>query len=445
MGFCPTLRSDAVLRSRASHQTLFFVVDVVVASVVVASLHLIPLLYITNMTSDFMVEETYEATKARQSTWAQPDKIHWQKDAAFRSSPYRQLHHQKGIIGRFEIRLLEASNLKRSYWSALALGPVKHLGLSKAHGPISSYCVLSLVGETRKSPVVANNDHPVWTSCSYTMPLRKGLKDGTPVLLNVEMAEDATAAEAMGLPGVPSPQERVLGRGVLDIGELCLGQDVHGKPHSGVLDAWITIHKDDKEQVTGRVRVLVSYTPNGLDPHANDLVALEAFARRSLLHASCRPMVPPLLPLKVLQVRDDWLLCEYNMFGTPTKKATLKIHRNAVFVIERTNIIDGALNLALTPTDMFFNTPVGRTTAHVAAPVVQAGFELIQPALLGTRVIWAALRTTTFAGMMGVQAASHAVWSQSRDAAERRDHEASFHRKSQDSEEIMSSSQHLFV
>ena len=42
-------------------------------------------------------------------------------------------------MGTFSVRLLEAAELKRSYWSALALGPMKHLGLSKAHGQISSF------------------------------------------------------------------------------------------------------------------------------------------------------------------------------------------------------------------------------------------------------------------------------------------------------------------
>ena len=200
--------------------------------------------------------------------------------------------------------------------------------------------------------------------------------------------------------------------------------------------------------ITGRVRVLVSYQPNGMEPQPNDLVALEAFARRSLLKSSCRPMLPPLLPLKVLQRRDDWLLCEYTMLvtNTSTKKATIRIHRNALFVIERTNIIDGAIHLALTPSDMFFNTPVGRTTAHVAEPIVGAAIDLIQPALLGTRVLWAALRTTTFAGMTGVQAATHAVWATSRDAQERRDYGSSFRQAGNDNdEETMSSSQHHFV
>ena len=395
----------------------------------------------SSIMSEYTVDATYEATKARQSTWAQPDKIHWSRENSFRNCPYRQLHHQNGIIGRFHVRLLEATSLKRSYWSALALGPVKHLGLSKAHGPISSYAVMYLNTERVQSPVVANNDHPVWTSASYSLLLKKGalVEDGLPVLLNLEMMEDATAAEQMGLPGVPSPQDRMLGTGSLDITSLCLGQDEQGRLNSGVMDVWIPISKNtsgnkntsedkqEEEEETGRVRVLVSYTPNGLDPQPNDLVALEAFARRSLRTASCRPILSqPLMPMRVLQVRENYLLCEYSM--NHQDKATMRIHRNAVFVIERVNFYDGAINIVLTPTDFVLQTPVGRTTCHMAQPVVEATRDLLQPGILGMRVLWAAVRTTTFAGMTGVQAATHAVWRESRDAQERRDHQASFHK-----------------
>ena len=87
---------------------------------------------------------TYEATQAANATRFQPDPIHWHDGAAFRDSNYRQLHHQRGCTGLFHVRLLEAANLQRSYWSALALGPVKHLGLSKAHGAVSSFCTFRL-------------------------------------------------------------------------------------------------------------------------------------------------------------------------------------------------------------------------------------------------------------------------------------------------------------
>lgn len=107
------------------------------------SLSILPIVIPSN-TSTMAQFSTYEATKAAQSVSSQPDPIYWQPEVSFRDSQYRQLHHQRGVCGMFQLRLLEAADLKRIYWSALALGPVKHLGLSKAHGAVSSFCSFSL-------------------------------------------------------------------------------------------------------------------------------------------------------------------------------------------------------------------------------------------------------------------------------------------------------------
>ena len=150
-----------------------------------------------------------------------------------RDSPYRQLHHQSGCIGVFHVRLIEAKDLQRSYWSALALGPVKHLGFSKAHGEVSSSCSLGLSFEditdieddddkqedvamagfmnkkpgarrTRQeqcglqtSPVIASNNNPVWDDCQFELPLLKGAMhtDGMRIVLNCRIDEDATTVE----------------------------------------------------------------------------------------------------------------------------------------------------------------------------------------------------------------------------------------------------------
>jgi hypothetical protein len=54
------------------------------------------------------------------------------------------MHYQNKVIATFQIHLLEAADLPRNYWSALAVGPVNLLGLSKAHGPVSSFVSFSL-------------------------------------------------------------------------------------------------------------------------------------------------------------------------------------------------------------------------------------------------------------------------------------------------------------
>ena len=473
---------------------------------------------------------TYEATMARKSTHRQPDRISWERHAAFRDQPYRQLHHQKGLIGTFQVRLLEASGLQRSYWSALALGPVKHLGLSKAHGPISSYCTLTLDTEPHSSsnnnnsnechaetlftdqdgkmpaklsgsssnrnrnsnnnnhnntmmnrglsqpvvvsPVMPQDNHPVWSDVHFELPLRKGSlrdqDDGMRLFLKVRVDEEAHVAEKI-IPGLPNRgDDRLIGKGRVDVTSLCLGETLLGQTQVGVLDAWIPIyydaakdheqqqqqqamaaaaaaaasHKKDplqqqqqqqqqsssfplrKKQV-GRVRVLISFRPNGMDPQQNDVVALESFARRPLLRSSCAPILPPLLPMTVKEVRGCYLLVEYqfpvettgssrshNNNNNSNNKACMRLHRNAVFVIERKNIIDATVGLAMLPADAIMSTPLGQTGAQILGPAIHAGKEVLMPAMLSFKLVFMALRTTAFAGLTGVQAAGGAIWNE---------------------------------
>ena len=206
----------------------------------------------------------------------------------------------------------------------------------------------------------------------------------------------------------------------------------------GVVDAWIPISLDDKlsdnnidsnvgsdvlakqpdiskcqaSNITGRVRVLVSYDANGLEPQQHDIVALECFARRSTRRTTCRPLLPPLLPLTVLERRGSYLLVEYRM-GRRGNKACMRLHRNAVFCIERKNILDNTINIAMLPADVFMSTPLGRRTAEITSPVVAAGRELLMPALLSAKLVWIAVRTTTLAGVSGVQAATGAMFHES--------------------------------
>ena len=410
---------------------------------------------------------TYEATKAYERNAVQADKIHWQRDVSYRNQAYRHLHHQQGLIGTFSIRLLEAADLKRSYWSALALGPVKMLGLSKAHGAVSSFVSFAL--DTREtstttstapknpdskpaaltpppkpcfvSPVISENDNPVWNSCHFDMPLRKGtLKDAQPIRLQLRVDEDSTAVENL-IPGVPSGGDsRLLGVGYLDLTSLCLGQIVAtGKAQVGVLDTWVPIYlsgKDLQEMeplqspdplkkvpktndennngCMGRVRVLVSYEPHGMEPQHNDIVALEAFARQDSRTTSCTPILPSLLPLHVMDVSGSWILVEYKLQPNQqfSKKGKLRLHRNAVFVVERKNLVDETLNLALLPTDVFLSTSLGRTTQDVLGPLFVASKQLLMPALLSTKLVWMAVRTTTLASFTGVHAATSAMWSE---------------------------------
>jgi hypothetical protein len=470
---------------------------------------------------------TYEAKKAQEWNASQADKVHWERGKAFRNQNYRSLFHQNGRIGTFSVRLLEAADLKRSYWSALALGPMKHLGLSKAHGGVSSFVSFSLDTSTgtnfstlfleddvvvpssvigggndldRKMPAKTSNKHkqvqfdqqqqkknplhqmpmfvspvkqqdsnPVWTNCQFELPLKKGVMvDGQPIRIFLRVDEDATAIER--IPGIPSGGDRLLGVGTLDVSSLCLGQvPVTGRPSAGVIDEWVPLRlpadieeeaaaymmtsiteqemlwqhaknggggelkkppppkskseKEERNKIRGRVRILVTYHPYGMNPQQHDIVALEVFARQNLASASCNSILPPLLPMTVLEVCEPWLLVEYNLpfslysgdLGSNSDnhhKACMRVHRNAVFVIERKNLLDATLNIALQPADFLLSTPIGHGAREILGPVFVAGKHLMMPALLSSKLVWMAVRTTALASITGVTAAGRAFVSE---------------------------------
>ncbi len=438
---------------------------------------------------------SYEFAKAQEISASNPDNIHYDKDAAFRNQDYRQVFHQEGTIGTFSVRLLEAADLSRNYWSALALGPMKHLGLSKAHGGVSSFisfCLDTTASSKIKraatndydqkmpskkspqrldysnfvSPVVPNDNNPVWTNCQFEIPLRKGiLEDGQPVRIALRVDEDATAIENI-IPGIPSAggAARLLGIGNLDVTSLCLGQNpATGQQTTGVIDTWVPIkirdeheqdfagvaydsvdenlllHKsaavddldqkmaaapskkgDSENSAIPRVRLSITYTPRGMTPQKNDVVALEAFARQNSSTATCSSILPPLLPLYVVDYAEPWLLVRYSVpddryreytdesYSSEDHNAHMRIHRNAVFVIERKNLLDGAVNLALQPAELLLATPLGQGAKEALGPVLVASKQLLMPALVSSKLLWMAVRTTALAGITGVSAASSA-------------------------------------
>jgi hypothetical protein len=243
---------------------------------------------------------------------------------------------------------------------------------------------------------------------------------------------------------------------------LCLGQNpVTGLSTPGVIDEWVPIRlpadmeessfngtsiteqemllqhaknggrddlkkpskkkQDDRNKIMGRVRILVTYHPHGHNPQQHDIVALEAFARQHLQTSTCNSVLPPLLPMHVLEVSEPWLLVEYTLPFDLNRssdrhrkddKACMRIHRNAVFVIERKNLLDATLNIALQPADFLLSTPLGHGVQDVLGPVFVAGKHLMMPALLSSKLVWMAIRTTALASITGVAAAGSAFVSE---------------------------------
>ena len=365
----------------------------------------------TMTTTSTATAATYEASRGRH----QPDPVLWSPSHAVRDdAPFRLLHHQQGVIGHVKVQLVEANSLQRSYWTALGL-----VGLSKSHGHTSPYVTLALSSSSSfTSPVIQSNNNPIWQQCEATLPLHKGsYLDGAQVMIAVTVMEDSTAVEGMVPFMGPSDQDRILGEGQLDITPLCRGMTDQGELHVNIMDVWVPIYKQQSKSTviststltsTGRVRLLLTYQPHGMQPLAKDLVALEAFARTHPTNSTIAPILPPLHPMRVLHTQGTFLLVEYTMPSSSTM-ATMRLHRNAVFTIERSTLFDTAWNVALFPAKVLLATPLGQDTVRWASPVVHIAADVFMPALLSVRLVVAALQTTGMAAWSGVGAATQAV------------------------------------
>ncbi len=148
--------------------------------------------------------------------------------------------------------------------------------------------------------------------------------------------------------------------------------------------------------------MLISYEPNGFHPRWGGVVALESFARRPISACKSRPILSPLHPLRVKDIRGEFLLCTFDMdihtnnsvgsssSSTNRKKkriGSVRLHRNTIFVIERTNLVDSAINVALKPADVVLSTPIGKEVSEVAQPYVESAGGLLMPAALSAKLM----------------------------------------------------------
>ena len=94
--------------------------------------------------------------------------------------------------------------------------------------------------------------------------------------------------------------------------------------------------------------------------------------------------------MRVASVAGPWLLAT-----CATRAgwiASARVHRNAVFVIERFTWADGAYNAALRPTDLLLQTRVGAGVAYHVKPYVQWAGAVTQPLWATAGVLWGSAR-----------------------------------------------------
>ncbi len=514
---------------------------------------------------------TFEQVSVNKSISKSPDPIHYNSNYSYRNRPYRLLHHQNGIIGNFHIRLVEGKDLKRLHWSLLGMGFVKHLGLSNAHGEVSSFGNLRLGfryrsrgssrgsrdreksmskeeeeeeeeeqqqqfessvttttasasaassssssynnpktnniifthnNKTYQSSTIQSKSSPKWPSVqtstnksSFVIPLYKGSmpQDGMEIILSIQMKEETSTVDTFvnyvpvvgggiisghtnnkqqgGSNGDASGASSMdyyngNGNGLLGVGEINLTglvlRDYYNNSGGGsvgggtqcedvvdVYDEWITLsnpfHQQQNPQSNdnyyGKVRLLISYEPNGYKPQKNDIIAFESFARQPYNNVTspCPSIIPLLHPFKIKDVKGEYILAVYdttqqqqsssssslslqykndldyhddddtyyyhtqnknshnhhpNTSSQSTtkqkllpKQGSIRIHRNSIFVIERTNLLDNAINISLTPTDILLSTQLGQNVSDVTQPYVEAAGDILAPVILSSRLL----------------------------------------------------------
>jgi hypothetical protein len=248
------------------------------------------------------------------------------------------------------------------------------------------------------------------------MTLEKGImpKDGMEIYLSIQMKEEWSAVDCI-VP-VKSGGDGILGEAEINLTPLVLrGFGVDALNESShleqvdFLDEWVALNppsshivekltanvENDGFNSAGMVRLIISYEPNGFSPRRGDIVALEAFARQSVAMSTYRPIIHPSHPLRVRDVRGEYLLCSFdlphckdsNLCSSDSRRCqqkkdvpiegSIRLHRNAVFVIERTNLIDSAINVALKPADVVLSTSVGKEVTNTISPYVEAAGEFI--------------------------------------------------------------------
>ncbi len=270
-----------------------------------------------------------------------------------------------------------------------------------------------------RSSVVRSNSNPRWPTVQspsnasiFDMDLNKGSmpRDGMEIFLRVQMKEEVSAADSI-VP-VKGGGNGLLGEATIDLTPLVLrgfgSEDTYDSEEVDVWDEWVEllppnsdgvasaksvshVNADGTKVEPSKVRLLVSYQPAGFSPRRGDIVALESFARQPFATSSFRPIVPPFSPLRVKDMRGEHLYCEFELpFGDEGRddgsderrgrstQGAVRLHRNAVFVVERTNVIDNALDVALKPADVVLSTPIAQEVTHALTPYVQSAGENIR-------------------------------------------------------------------
>jgi len=328
--------------------------------------------------------------------------------------------------------------------------------INSTHKINSIHKTIYTANDISKSTAMPNSNNPKWSSSQtpmnksiFQIPLRKGTmpQDGMKIYLSVMIKEERTTADILA-PGILKGGSDVLGFADIDLTQLVMKQS---DENTDVIDEWVCLEYNDEsdqslapinqsphslgsknnKKSVGKVRFILSYEPNGYIPQRGDIVALESFARRQPSLSASHLIVPPLTPLQVIDFQGEYFLVSFktlplndetnhvqkhcksgdNEIQTrhSRRSGRVRLHRNTIFVIERKSFVDSAISMALTPTDAVLSTSIGQNVSNIAQPYVEAGGELIMPAVLSGRLLLEAAKVGSSAFIIGLKSACFAV------------------------------------
>uniref|UniRef100_M4BSB6 C2 domain-containing protein n=1 Tax=Hyaloperonospora arabidopsidis (strain Emoy2) TaxID=559515 RepID=M4BSB6_HYAAE len=297
----------------------------------------------------------------------------------------KHLHHQDGVAGTLSIRLVAARNLH----AAASMFWVR---------PCSPYVIFRVGKQSVRSSTIPRNSNPSWRRELLEVKVpkldvkRQLLKEHSDVRLELivdVMNEDSLTGKATEAVGIVNGS--VIGTALVDVTPLVEGKE-------DVLDQWIPLSgalsvagsgyspKSGKKQHPeaelnlGEVRVVLQYEPHGMEPLVGDVVKMEGFG--SYPSAVLGPVEE--LELHVKKTSGSYLLCSY---ATPSGyDATLRVHRNTVFVAHRGSMFDRFYEMCVVePLEFAANTPIGQSAKEMLRPYMNVARAFSGPALVATK------------------------------------------------------------
>lgn len=315
------------------------------------------------------------------------DKPDYIKDISFRGQPYRFVEHQNGLMGHLIVRIVAAEDLPQNGIGERVRPKILQSNTAGGSGVDGGFLPLvnvNLGRSWRRTKTAPNKQENRWTWRRETLCvecLKDTIHAGDGISLDVQ-ACDSSRMSMMGtltMATTGGGSDGVVALGVIDVSGLVVG-DVD------LLDAWVPL------QPSGRLHMLIEYEPKGIQPTAHDVVHLESFARwqNSLLF-------PPSTPLVVVDTKNNHVLAAYT---TPSGfGGRVRLHRNAVYVIERLSWFDGVLKVTSQPVEALMRSSMGRFLIRKTRPMVMLVNRVFRPLIASFDV---ALATAMFAGRAAI-------------------------------------------